>query len=228
MRQHAIRRTDNILLYDKNGFFSVCRVALMFRYFGAEKVRIINGGLKKWLAEHRPTHSGPYVPGEGLDHSGDYNYHVTQEDIFVRKISEVHQAAHEIFNGSHDIQILDARPNVLTYGGEPGRPGFLSGNITGSKSFFAQNLINQNDGTFKGEDEIQEMLREIHVNAHTKTINSCGSGITACIVDMALRLQGSTNTHVYDGSWAEYKNVPEPDFVRQLDAAEAQDAKRAI
>ena len=57
------------------------------------------------------------------------------------------------------------------------------------------------------------------VNNYARTINSCGSGITACIVDLALRIQGSTNTCVYDGSWAEYGKIPEPDFVRTLDAA---------
>jgi len=63
MKKLHIRRTDDILLYDTNGFFSVCRVALMFRYFGAKKVRIINGGMKKWKMEGKPTYSGAYVPG---------------------------------------------------------------------------------------------------------------------------------------------------------------------
>ena len=137
MRKHHIRRTDNILLYDTNGFFSVARVALMFRYFGANRVRIINGGLKKWKLEGKPVFEGDYVPGEGLDAEGDYNYHVVDEGIFVRDIDTVHKAARQVFVGDKSVQILDARPHVLTYGGTPGRPGFLSGHITGSKNLFA-------------------------------------------------------------------------------------------
>ena len=90
MKKHHIHRTDDILLYDKNGFFSVCRVALMFRYFGATRVRIINGGMKKWLLEHKPTSDEHYEPGQGLVEEGDYNYHVVNENLFVRNIDEVH------------------------------------------------------------------------------------------------------------------------------------------
>ena len=63
MKKKHIRRTDDIILYDNNGFFSVCRVALMFRYFGAKRVRIINGGLKKWKLEGKPLFEGLEAPG---------------------------------------------------------------------------------------------------------------------------------------------------------------------
>lgn len=93
MKKYHIRRTDDIILYDTSGFFSVCRVALMFRYFGAKRVRIINGGMKKWKIERKPLYSGEYTPGEGLEAEGDYNYHVVNDKLFVRDISEVHEAA---------------------------------------------------------------------------------------------------------------------------------------
>ena len=111
--------------------------------------------MKKWLAEGKPTASGAQEPGDGLAADGDYNYHVVNENIFVRDIATVHQSARQIFTGAKDIQILDARPNVQTYGGTPGRPGFLSGNITGSKCLFAQSLVNQDNGTMKSDDEIK-------------------------------------------------------------------------
>ena len=103
MRKLHIRRTDDILLYDTTGFFSVCRVALMFRYFGATRVRIINGGMKKWKLEGKPVFEGPYVPGEGLEADGDYDYHVVNESIFVRDIDTVHKAARQVFVGSKDM-----------------------------------------------------------------------------------------------------------------------------
>lgn len=98
MKKLRVRKTDNILLYDNQGVFSVCRLALMFRYFGAKQVRIINGGLKKWLQEGRPVYAGDYDHGEGLEGEGDYSYHVINEDIFVRDISVVHEAARRCFN----------------------------------------------------------------------------------------------------------------------------------
>jgi 3-mercaptopyruvate sulfurtransferase SseA len=105
MKKLHIRRTDTIILYDPNpaGLFSVCRIALMFRYFGSQNVRILNGGLKKWISEGRPTFSGAYVPGGSLESDGDYNYCVVNENLFVKDISIVHNAAHEIFNGSTGI-----------------------------------------------------------------------------------------------------------------------------
>ena len=97
MRKLRIRKTDDILLYDHMGFYSVARVALMFRYFGAQKVRIINGGMKKWALEGKPTHGGEYIPGEGLESKGDYSYEVINEEIFVHNISHVHKAAQKVF-----------------------------------------------------------------------------------------------------------------------------------
>lgn len=100
MQKLRIRKTDEILIYDNMGFFSVGRIALMFRYFGAKKVRIINGGMKKWKLEGKPTYEGDYVAGEGLEAEGDYSYSVINEDFFVRDITKVHHCAQRIFNGS--------------------------------------------------------------------------------------------------------------------------------
>jgi thiosulfate/3-mercaptopyruvate sulfurtransferase len=63
MKEMKVHRTDNIVCYDAMGFFTVSRCAFILRYFGAEHVRILNGGLKKWLAEGRATYAGDYIPG---------------------------------------------------------------------------------------------------------------------------------------------------------------------
>lgn len=152
MRKHHIRRNDNIVCYDASGMFSVARIALMFRYFGARKVHIMDGGLKKWKLEGRPLFSGDYTPGFGLEEEGDYKWNEAKKGKFVHNISTIHEAARSCYFGSNEIQILDARPNVLTYGGN--RVGYLGGHIPGSISMFAQDLINQEDGTLKTEEEI--------------------------------------------------------------------------
>ena len=94
-----IRKTDNIICYDVVGMFSVARCAAMFTYFGAENVRIMNGGLKKWLKEGRPVYTGSYVPGEGLEADGDYSYTTNDPDKFIKDVTKIHQIAGSIVRG---------------------------------------------------------------------------------------------------------------------------------
>lgn len=77
------------------------------------------------------------------------------EDLFVRDINKVHGAAQRIFQGAQDIQILDARPAVVSYYG--GRTGFLGGHITGSRNLPYSNLINQDNGTLKSDEELRKV-----------------------------------------------------------------------
>jgi 3-mercaptopyruvate sulfurtransferase SseA len=98
VRRMRVRRTDQIVCYDGVGMFSVARCAWMFRYFGAENVRILNGGLKKWLTEGKPTHAGDYVEGEGLPEGGDYDYRVVNDTMGVTDINEVHKHAYYLVN----------------------------------------------------------------------------------------------------------------------------------
>lgn len=157
MREIRVGRTDNIVCYDAVGMFSVARAAWMLRYFGAEHVRILNGGLKKWLAEKRPVFQGNYVPGDGLSSGGDYNYKVINPNMCVLDINQIHKAAYYISNGASDTQILDARAPPRFNGEVPEpRPGLRSGNITGSKNVFFQTLVNP-DGTYKSDKDIAKV-----------------------------------------------------------------------
>jgi len=78
----------------------VARAALMFRHFGAENVRILNGGLKKWVLEKREVFKGPYTDGEGLDAEGDYDYKIADPSLFITDINEIHKTAYYIVNGA--------------------------------------------------------------------------------------------------------------------------------
>jgi len=87
-----------------------------------------------------------------------------------------------------------------------------SGNISGSQNVPFQELLNQEDGTFKSDKDLAKIFKDKNIDTTVNTINSCGSGVTACIVDMALRIMGAEKTAIYDGSWTEYGQVDEPDF----------------
>jgi thiosulfate/3-mercaptopyruvate sulfurtransferase len=157
MREIKIRRTDNIVVYDTPGLFTCARAAFMLRYFGAEHVRILNGGLKKWLAEKRPTYGGNYVPGIGLPDGGDFNYREINPKMLVRDINQVHKTAYYITHKATDTQIVDARAAARFNGEVPEpRAGIRSGHITGSVNVPFQSLANP-DGTLKSDKEIAKV-----------------------------------------------------------------------
>jgi thiosulfate/3-mercaptopyruvate sulfurtransferase len=103
MRQLRVRRTDNIVCYDAAGFFTSGRAHWMMRYFGAEHVRILNGGLRKWIIEGRPLFKGEYVDGKGLPEEGDYNYEVVNPKMAVLDIKDVHKTAYYITQKATDV-----------------------------------------------------------------------------------------------------------------------------
>ena len=102
MKRLRIRKTDQIICYDAVGMFSVARAAWMLRYFGADNVRIMSGGLLKWEKEGRETASGPYIDGEGLEEGGDYSYFVVDASKAFIEIGEVHKVAQAIVNKTSD------------------------------------------------------------------------------------------------------------------------------
>ena len=90
MRAMRIRKDDTIICYDHVGMFSVARCAWMLRFFGASNVRIMNGGLQKWISEGRPVFTGAYRVGEGLPAEGNYSYAVAEPDRVITDITKVH------------------------------------------------------------------------------------------------------------------------------------------
>lgn len=161
MKNLLIRPTDEIVVYDAMGMFSAARCAWMFRFFGAENVRILNGGMKKWLSEKRDVYTlGGYSPGFGLPKDGDFNYKVVNQDLVITDINKIHQTAYYIFNKATDSLILDAR-SPARFNAEVAEPraGVRAGHITGSKNLFFGNLVNP-DGTLKSNKAIAKVSLE--------------------------------------------------------------------
>ncbi len=109
MRRMRVRRTDFIVCYDNIGIFSAPRVAWTMRYFGAERVKVLNGGFKKWLTEGRQTENGEERI-EDLEQEGDYGFKVVDPNLAINNVEDIQKAAYYIYNKVSDTQILDARP----------------------------------------------------------------------------------------------------------------------
>lgn len=220
MRALRIGKDDQIICYDHVGMFSVARCAWMLRYFGASNVRIMNGGLQKWISEDRPVYTGDYTVGEGLPEEGDYSYATQDEDRVISDISKVHDIAGKLHAGSNEWQITDARAPAR-FNGEVEEPRFngevvRSGKITGSTNVPYSELVVNETGCLKDDAELKEVFVFKGIDLSSKkTVHSCGVGVTACIVELAYNIAGGKNSAIYDGSWSEYGRIDEPDFSKK-------------
>jgi thiosulfate/3-mercaptopyruvate sulfurtransferase len=103
-----------------------------------------------------------------------------------------------------DMQIVDARPQGRFEGTEPEpRPGLRQGHIPGSKNVPSASILNA-DGTLKSKAELEKLFGEAGIDPHEPVVTTCGSGVTASMLSLALAVIGQTNAAVYDGSWAEW------------------------
>jgi len=188
-----------IVVYDSDGLMAAPRVWWTFRVFGHNDVAVMDGGLAKWLAEGRETEDLPPVPRERhftprLDHT------------LVRNLDQV---LANIESGRE--QAVDARAAARFKGeaDEP-RPGVRKGRIPGSFNVPFMELLQPNHfNTMRPADEIASVMRDAGVDLDEPIITTCGSGITASTLALALYLIGHDDVAVYDGSWTEWGGHPE-------------------
>ncbi|HUF56121.1 MAG TPA: 3-mercaptopyruvate sulfurtransferase [Thermohalobaculum sp.] len=183
---------QTVVAYDQLGLFSAARVWWMFRAFGHERVAVLDGGLPKWLAEGRPVEA---------ETAPDRARHFTAErnGALVRDVTQVASAAKL---GSE--QIVDARSPGRFRGEEPEpRAGLRAGHIPGAFNVHYATLLNE-DGTMKPADAIRAVFERAGVDLSRPVVTSCGTGVTAAILSLALARIGREDAAVYDGSWAEW------------------------
>lgn len=182
-----------IVVYDSQGIYSAARVWWMFRIMGHDDVAVLDGGLKKWKGEGRPIDDLPSPPRSPRHFTPRF-----RADL-VRNWQEVKHVIRD-----PKVQIVDARSKERWSGTavEP-RPGLRGGRIPSSKNVPFQTLLNA-DGTMKSKQELAEIFDRANVDVERPIVNSCGSGITACVLALALAQLGHTDAAVYDGSWTEW------------------------
>jgi thiosulfate/3-mercaptopyruvate sulfurtransferase len=197
VRKMGIGDGHRVIVYDQQGLFSAARVWWMFRIFGHQDVAVLDGGLPKWLAEGRPVDDEEPDPRER-------HFTGRRNASMVRDVTQIAGATK-----LRAEQIVDARAPGRFRGEEPEpRTGLRSGHIPGSKNVHYASLLNP-DGTMKDIDTTRAIFEAAGVDLKQPIVTSCGSGITAAILTLALHRMGHTRNALYDGSWVEWGAYPD-------------------
>lgn len=197
MRAMGIGDGHRIIVYDSHGLFSAARVWWLFRLFGKQDVAVLDGGLPKWIAEGRPVEdTAPLLR--------DRHFTARRDAGLVRDVTQVAASVK-----LRDAQILDARSPERFRGEAPEpRPGVRSGHIPGSVNVHYATLLN-GDGTMKDPEGLRAAFAAAGVDVTRPAITSCGSGVSAAILNLALERLGNRSHALYDGSWAEWGAYPD-------------------
>ena len=183
----GISDTMQIVVYDGDGLFSAPRVRWNLMIMGARNVRILEGGLPKWRAEGRQLESDPVTRAPA-------NFTPRFDAAQVADLAQMRKTTR---------QIADARPAGRFIGevAEP-RPGLRSGHMPGAKSAPSTSLVE--NGTLKSAEVLRAQFEAAGIDLAAPTVTTCGSGVTAAILKLALEQAGATDVILYDGSWAEW------------------------
>ncbi len=192
----GIAEDMQIIVYDQPGLLGAARVWWTLRVFGAQRVKILEGGLAAWKAEGRALETGPVERPFA-------KFVARLETDMVADAQKVLAASK-----NKSPQIVDARQAARFRGEtvEP-RPGVRSGHIPGSLNVPYRDLLD--DGKLKGPQEIKQAFVQAGVDLAQPVITTCGSGVTAAILLLALESIGKKGVVLYDGSWTEWGARPD-------------------
>jgi thiosulfate/3-mercaptopyruvate sulfurtransferase len=192
MRALGIGDGHQVVVYDGMGLFSAARIWWLFKLMGKKDVAVLDGGLPAWKAAGQELSDMPPV-------IRDRHMTVQRQNQIVKDVTQV-AAASKL----GDYEIIDARAPDRFRGevAEP-RAGLRTGHIPGSKNLFFMDLLN-NDHTMKDTDSLRQLFLDAGVDLNKPAITSCGSGVTAAILNLALDRIGHKAHALYDGSWSEW------------------------
>lgn len=188
----GLRRDCIIVVYDAQGLFSAPRVWWTLRAMGFPEVFVLDGGLKAWAAEGRPISRTPHaLPPVAM--TSRFQPHL------VRDLEEVRSALE-----TRSAQVVDARPAARFRGEAPEpRQGLRAGHMPGARNIPWDSVVNA-DGTMKSASELREVFKSGGVDPSGPIVTTCGSGVSAAILALALARMGVKDVPIYDGSWSEW------------------------
>ncbi|MCF6444883.1 3-mercaptopyruvate sulfurtransferase [Nereida sp. MMG025] len=197
MRAMGIGDGHQVVVYDGAGLFSAPRVWWTFKLMGKQDVAVLDGGLPKWVSEGRDVEDLPPVVR-------DRHMTVSRQNQMVRDVTHVARASKL---GDHSI--IDARPADRFKGEAPEpREGMRAGHIPGSLNVPFGDLLND-DKTMKSPPQLRAVFEAAGVDLSKPAITTCGSGVTAAVLFLALERIGKTDVSLYDGSWSEWGMFPD-------------------
>ena len=186
----GISDADRIVVYDHAGLLSAGRVWWNFRAMGHDEVYVLDGGLPRWIAEGRPVASGAV-------RSTPRTFTPVFRPALVRDIQQVQTAL------ASGVQVLDARARDRFEGSAPEpRPGLPSGHMPGAVNTPHAELVE--NGALKSNEALAALFRGEGVDIDKPLITTCGSGVSAAVIALALARLGKWDAPIYDGSWAEW------------------------
>ena len=191
----GIGGNTRVVVYDSKGLFSAARAWWMFRVFGHDRVQILEGGLPAWVAAGYGTEQG--APDVATRGSG---FVAVRQPAWLADVEGVRAA---LSSGNHAV--LDAR-SASRFAGEEvePRPGVRPGHIPGSSNLHYAQILTGEPTTLKPLQELEQLFDEVGAGRDARVVTTCGSGISACLLALALHELGRSPVAVYDGSWAEY------------------------
>lgn len=184
--------TDTIIVYDGPGMFTAPRVWWMLRSFGAGNAYVLNGGFDSWKDEDRPVETGPAAPPAPASFTPNFDAGA------VAGLQDVRASVSD-----RTAQIADARGAGRFTGteAEP-RAGMRSGHMPGARN--VPFTVLADDGKLKPVSQLRDVLESSGLKLDKPVITSCGSGVTAAVITLALHSVGHRDNRLYDGSWSEW------------------------
>lgn len=198
----GIGNGDTVVVYDGSGIFSAPRVWWMFKAMGHDDVKVLDGGFPKWKREARAVEDGAANPTPQL-------FQASLGGALIRN-----------FNGvigivkNKNAQIADARsPGRFTGSEAEPRAGVRGGHMPGAANVHFRTLLSE-DGTFKQQAELRELFQRAGIDPARPVVTTCGTGVTAAILTLALDDLGARDVALYDGSWTEWGSRAEAPIVK--------------
>lgn len=192
MRRLGVGDGHQVVVYDAAGLFSAARLWWLFRLMGHDRVAVLDGGLPRWRAEGRPLEDAAPAPRER-------HFTARRREGLVRDVTQVAEAAK-----LGRPAVVDARSPARFEGREPEpRPGLRAGHVPGSRNLHYAALLAP-DGTMLPPERLRAAFEAAGVDLSGPVVTTCGSGVTAAILDLALERIGHREHALYDGSWSEW------------------------
>ena len=195
MQELGLSGHHKVVIYDNSPFLSAARAWWLLRLFGKADVFVLNGGLPAYVKAGGPITHGAAQPRE----TGDFTAAPALAQLIL--FDELRRQ----IEAGNNLQILDARPAPRFHGqtAEP-RPGLRAGHMPGAMNVPVTALLNKQTGTLKELSELRAEFEQAGLDFAKPAITSCGSGVTAAGLTLALAELGKDDIALYDGSWAEW------------------------